>query len=159
MLLFGEGVGMIPVCLFIIGLAAPLCYTGAEAIGDCITYPDLIYCEAQPEAVPLRASWYDPALGGTNCLDPCHLTANGTAVEDCYNVCLACPGEWIGNTFIVDGVGIYPCTDTGTAIIPGYGEVFTSSGFVTEWFITVDFMATSPPWFAYELLEWEMVTG
>lgn len=69
---------------------------------------------------PLRISWYDPSLGGTNCDSDCSTMASGDSVASWVNgkggiFAAACPrsnGWHHGLRFELDGV-TYECRDTG----------------------------------------------
>ena len=69
---------------------------------------------------PLRISWYDPSLGGTNCDGDCTTMASGDKVASWIGgrggvYAAACPrsdGWHHGQRFELDGV-IYECRDTG----------------------------------------------
>lgn len=69
---------------------------------------------------PLRISWYDPALGGTNCDHDCTTMASGDKVASWIGGrggvhAAACPrsnGWHHGLRFVLDGV-TYECRDTG----------------------------------------------
>lgn len=69
---------------------------------------------------PLRISWYDPSLGGTNCDSDCSTMASGDNVASWIGgrggvYAAACPrsdGWHHGQRFELDGV-IYECRDTG----------------------------------------------
>lgn len=84
-------------------------YAGAGNVGSTFT-PDY----------PLRISWYDPSLGGTNCDHDCTTMASGDKVQSWIGgrggiYAAACPrsdGWHHGKRFELDGV-IYECRDTG----------------------------------------------
>lgn len=69
---------------------------------------------------PLRISWYDPSLGGTNCDHDCTTMASGDKVASWLGgrggvFAAACPrsdGWHHGKRFILDGT-VYECRDTG----------------------------------------------
>ena len=69
---------------------------------------------------PLRISWYDPSLGGTNCDHDCTTMASGDKVASWIGgrggvFAAACPrsdGWHHGQRFELDGV-VYECRDTG----------------------------------------------
>ena len=69
---------------------------------------------------PLRISWYDPSLGGTNCDHDCTTMASGDKVASWIGgrggvYAAACPrsdGWHHGQRFELDNV-IYECRDTG----------------------------------------------
>lgn len=67
---------------------------------------------------PLKISWYDPSLGGINCMEPCNIMASGVEVtEDRYGNTAACLKEWMGAYVVIPGIGEFRCLDTGGAII------------------------------------------
>lgn len=123
------------------------CYADAAPIGDCVTFPVPLptICTIPAEELPLRASWYDPALGPPNCLPPCSQLGDGTAVSDAYGWAMACPMGWYGRWLDVQHAGRWQCRDHGGAIRPTYGRAYTNDGFVTGWWITVDFLTHEPP--------------
>ena len=69
---------------------------------------------------PLRISWYDPSLGGTNCDSDCSTMASGDKVASWLGgrggvYAAACPrsdGWHHGKRFELDG-SVYECRDTG----------------------------------------------
>lgn len=146
------------VCLTIATIALATCVPDAVPVGDCVQrMPERVDCIVQDATtIPIRASYYDPSLGGTNCQEPCDYTGDLTHVDDCYGVCLACPVGWYGNWIQFDEwIGRWQCRDHGGAIEPGYGRYFTQNGWFTGWVITVDFMTNEEPAFAYWLLDWQ----
>lgn len=144
------------VCLLVAGIAGIFCQAGAAPVGDCVSVSLIgtTFCTVEAEALPLRASWYDPALGGVNCMEPCGYLGDGTAVADAYGWAMACPVGWYGRWLDIEGVGRRQCRDHGGAIHPAYGRVYTPEGWVECWYITVDFLEHEPPPWAYMLLEW-----
>lgn len=83
----------------------------------------LNYLEWLPKnyaSYPLRISWYDPSLGGTNCDHDCTTMASGDKVASWLGgrggvYAAACPrsdGWHHGKRFVLDGT-IYECRDTG----------------------------------------------
>lgn len=143
------------VCLIVTSIIGMFCFQDAAPVGRCFyTPPDNAYCVIPAQELPLRASWYDPALGGVNCMDPCHLLGDGTHVDNAYGWALSCPDGWYGRWLDVQHAGSHLCLDSGGAIHPTYGRTYTNEGFVECWWITVDFLAKEPPPYAYMLLEW-----
>lgn len=141
-------------CLIVTTIIGLTCVSDAPPVGDCFYLPGQAICTVEAQRLPVRASWYNPALGGTNCVEPCDFTGNMTPVADCYNWCLGCPVDWYGDWLDFGDVGRWQCNDTGGAIMVGYGHVYTQHGWADKWFITLDFMTYSEPWFAYWLLNW-----
>lgn len=153
------------VCLAVIGLLDIICAPSAEPIGDCWQpINGVLACTAEPWELPIRASWYNPLLGGINCDKDCRYVADGTLSADCFNWCLACPlgwephykdGQFIPGKVIDFGphVGVWQCRDVGGAIHHKYGRWYTSGGFTWEWVIVVDFMTYHEPEWAYWLFE------
>jgi hypothetical protein len=85
---------------------------------------------------PLKISWYDPDLGGINCMDPCDQMATGTKVEEWrYGRTAACVPEWTRAraVIVIPGLGRFDCLDTGGAI-KEHGD-----------FIWIDLLAHRPP--------------
>jgi hypothetical protein len=116
------------------------------------------------QSAPLFLSWYNPALclpenGGimTNCDSvPTHM-AGGHLVEEWYGRAAACPEQMYGQTIYIEGIGERVCLDVGGRVEPTYRRVYTSQGFVTDWYIVVDLLENSypddPPWWQY--MRWE----
>lgn len=74
---------------------------------------------------PLKISWYDPQLGGINCMEPCDQMATGVKVtEDRYGRTAACIREWTGRTVVIEGLGEFECLDRGGAIIEHEGYIW-----------------------------------
>ena len=70
-----------------------------------------------PGSKPLKVSWYDPDLGGINCMHPCNQMASGTIVTEWrYGKTAACVPEWMYKRVVIDGLGTFDCLDTGGAI-------------------------------------------
>jgi hypothetical protein len=68
---------------------------------------------------PLKISWYDPDLGGINCMAPCDVMATGEKVTEWrYGRTAACIPEWTRQrlTVVIPGLGRFQCLDTGGAI-------------------------------------------
>jgi len=104
--------------------AAPICHSHVILKQNG---RELNYLEWQKSGVhlvegsyPLRISWYDPVLGGTNCDNDCSTMASGDKVATWLGgrggvYAAACPrsdGWHHGKRFELDGV-IYECRDTG----------------------------------------------
>ena len=86
-------------------------------------------------------TWYDPALGGTNCNHDCTTLSSSTPLLDShYGSVLACPIEFYGATFHIRGSkggladGEWTCLDGGSAMV------------VREGVIRVDLLSRSPVW-------------
>lgn len=145
------------VCLIVTSIIGIFCHADATPIGDCFVLPSLMptVCVVPAQELPLRASWYDPALGGINCMEPCTQLGDGTAVSEAYGWALSCPAGWYGRWLEIKHAGRWQCRDHGGAILPTYGRTYTGAGFVTGWWITVDFLVRQPPPYAYMLLQWK----
>ena len=68
---------------------------------------------------PLKISWYDPDLGGINCMAPCDQMATGVKVTEArYGRTAACIAEWTRarRVVVIPGLGRFTCLDTGGAI-------------------------------------------
>jgi hypothetical protein len=156
---------MIHVCLFIIGVVGQWCYAEATPVGHCVYSSSGVECVIAPDDLPIRASWYNPALcdvSPINCLaGTADYLGDGTPVDEGYGRYAACPPGMYGQVLVVDWAGVWECRDSGTAVVPRYGRVYTPSGFVYSWFLTVDFLVDAetheeaPPW-AYALLTWQL---
>lgn len=146
------------VCLIVVSIIGIFCHQDAQPVGKCWQHPfiDTHICVIEAEQLPLRASWYDPVLGGVNCMAPCDQLGDGTAVADAYGWVVACPPGWYGRWLDVEYAGRQQCRDHGGAVVPTYGRAYTPEGFVYTWWITVDFLAHEPPPYAYLLLDWRM---
>lgn len=80
---------------------------------------------SQRQTKPLKISWYDPALGGINCMEPCDQMATGVKVtEDRYGNTAACIADWTGRTVVIAGLGEFECLDRGGAIIEHEGYIW-----------------------------------
>ena len=87
-----------------------------DANGHTLNFLD--WQAANRQNKPLKISWYDPALGGINCMDPCDQMATGVKVtEDRYGRTAACIREWTGRTVVIEGLGEFECLDRGGAIV------------------------------------------
>lgn len=143
------------VCLTVLGIVGTFCVEGAQPIGDCEQrLAEVMDCVVQESELPLWTSYYMPPLGGINCDSDCSVVADGTAVTDCYDWCVACPIGWYGRWLDLGDIGQWQCRDHGGAIHPVYGERYTPEGFVTGWSIPIDLLVREEPPFAYRLL-WE----
>ncbi len=108
-------------------------------------------CPPPLETMPLLATWYDPALGGINCQEPCNVFADGTAVtEDSYNVTAACLPQWLGRDIVVVGLGTFKCRDTGGGIVVEWNEYYG------RWVIRLDVLAHEEISCNYCLWEWRL---
>lgn len=149
------------VCLAVISIIGVYCYSGAKPIGECDYQKKAVYCVVEPQELQLRASWYNPRLcaegHSINCDDDPEHTADGTPVDDCFGVCIACPLGWYGEYIDLYWLGVWQCRDHGGDIKPTWGRTYTPSGFVTTWFLYVDFMTYEEPSWAYLLLDWIML--
>lgn len=154
------------VCLFVFSVIGLYCYENAEPIGVCQKFPNGMICFVDAEELPVRASWYDPFLetdsqevADIQCMEPCHLLGDGTAVEDAYGWAVACPLGWHGRWITVQFAGTWQCRDSGGAIRPTWMEVFIpGEGMRMEWFLTLDFLLKEQPSWAYLLLPWKEIT-
>lgn len=144
------------VCLIVLSIIGTFCYADAQPVGECVVWADTAVCFVAAEELPLRASWYDPDLGGINCMFPCDQLGDGTAVSEAYGWALSCPMGWYGRWLEIEYAGRWQCRDHGGAIMPTYGRAFTGSEFVEGWWITVDFLLPEPPPYAYMLLAWNV---
>lgn len=104
-------------------IGAVLYASYAEARQETAVIADVgNWTEHQPQMAdyPLRVSWYDPALGGTNCDHDCTTMASGDKVASWLGgrdgvYAAACPrsdGWHHGKRFELNGV-VYECRDTG----------------------------------------------
>ena len=110
------------------------------------------------EQLPIRASWYDPQLGGINCyLDTCDHLGDGTPVATSYGWAMACPAGMYGLTLEIEHAGQWTCRDHGGAVVPKYGRVFDGSQVVDTWYLTGDFLLQEPAAWSYMLLDWSVV--
>jgi hypothetical protein len=115
---------------------------------------------------PLRISWYDPSLGGTNCDHDCTTMASGDKVASWLGgrggvYAAACPrsdGWHHGLRFELDGV-IYECRDTGGWINcyqPGaYDPALKRQA--TEYYCWVDLLNNSSYGYGNLAHNWSMV--
>lgn len=145
------------VCLVVASIFGVWCYENAAPVGDCFNFSPFggQVCYVGADELPLRASWYDPALGGVNCMEPCGQLGDGTAVSDGYGWVVACPDGWYGRWLDVEHAGRWQCRDHGGAIHPTYGRTYTADGFVECWWIAVDMLVREQPGYAYMLLGWQ----
>lgn len=144
-------------CLYIIGLAiGSVCFQDAQPIGICHPIGDGVnYCTAHIEDLPIRASWYNPSLGGINCMEPCDTLGDGTAVKDAYGWAMACPAGMYGLTLDIEHAGVWQCRDHGGDVTVRYGEVYTNDGFIDAWYLVGDFLLEKPAAWSYMLLDFE----
>jgi len=100
--------------------------TPAVAVAEMLEPPEVrdalpVAQETVGKVVTIRYSYYNPALGGTNCLTfrngVCVSTmANGQAWKPYMYEAVACPPEWpFGTTVTLDGE-TWTCRDRGGAI-------------------------------------------
>ena len=144
------------ICLTVLGVLGTYCVEGATAVGSCVRrMAEVTDCTVPADHLPVRASYYNPALGGINCDEDCSTTGDGTPVAECYGWCAACPPGWYGRHLDFGRwVGQWQCRDHGGAVVPTYGRTYMPGGFVEGWWIVVDFMAHRQPAWAYLLLDW-----
>lgn len=86
-----------------------------------------IYQGNLSQDTPLKISWYDPALGGINCAEPCDTMATDTKVTEArYGRTAACIAEWTAERRIVviPGLGEFECLDRGGAIVQKNGYIW-----------------------------------
>jgi hypothetical protein len=135
------------------------CHVNAQQIGICHPVDDHVtYCTVDMEDLPLWTSYYDPALGGINCLnDTCEHLGDGTPVKDGYGRYMACPPGMYGLELEIEDIGIWQCRDHGGMVVPRYSRVYTPDGFVTGWHLIADFLLTAPEWWTYTLCDFEVV--
>jgi len=96
----------------------------------------------KPEAILITA--YDPALGGTNCVDPCGQMATGywwTEADyyDGIDGVAACPTDWLGHTIDIKHLGKFRCLDTGGAI-----QRFVPNSYYDQLVTHVDILCKNP---------------
>lgn len=66
----------------------------------------------------LKVTAYDHALGGHNCMEPCHLTAVGYVADEWYGRGAGCPLELLKARAVVSFADrSFPCIDTGGAVL------------------------------------------
>lgn len=150
------------ICLAIISILGVYCAVDAEPIGDCLTIePGLLFCTVDPDELPIRASWYDPARCERgeliNCDSDPRFVADMTPAEEGYGRFMACPLGWYWQWIDFGWAGSWQCRDHGGDIHPTWGRVYTAEGFVWAWFIVVDFMTKDEPPWAYLLLDWSFI--
>lgn len=122
--------------------------------GTCVN--NTCYVEAQD--LEIRASWYNPELGGTNCMEPCNQLGDGSLVSEYYDKIIACPQDWYGRYLEIENVGIFQCRDSGGAIVPTCQPTFIPAhGTKFQCYIAIDFLTRGRPDFAYLLLDWNFV--
>lgn len=116
-------------------------------------------CEPPPipplEAMPIYASWYNPAWGGINCDHDCTQLAIAPMRDEWYGRVAACPPGFTTRgwttEFHIAGLGSFLCLDRGGAIKITYRTVYTRDGFQDLWVIVLDFMVEETPPFAAEI--------
>lgn len=147
------------VCLLVVGIVGTWCYVDASHAGQCIDHGMVSHCMADVDQLYGLLSWYDPALGGINCQEPCHLLGDGTPVEQSYGVMMACPLGLYGRSFSFDGVGTFQCRDHGGDVNVRYERRYTSDrGFVDDWFVVFDLSMRDDNFpHAYDLVNIEIV--
>lgn len=145
------------ICLIIWGIVGTYCYSAPSDFtppGTCI----FGICFVQAAQLPVRASWYDPVLGGINCQEPCDLLGDGSPVDENYGQIIACPPGWYGRALYFDNIGERECRDSGGDIVPTCQEIFIPwKGHEYTCYITVDFLERQEPPWAYMLLAWENI--
>ena len=148
---------MSTLCLIVVGIAGLFCYSAptrySPEFGSCVDTGEKRLCYLSEDALPLRASWYNPELGGINCQEPCGQLGDGGAVADGFGKTIACPPDWYGREIDFGWIGSRQCRDSGEAIKPTCGFVFVPEvGSEYHCFITVDFLERTAPPFAYQFL-------
>lgn len=140
-------------CLFVIGIIGTACFQDAPPIGVCDRYANVTHCVAEIEDLRGLMSWYDGALGGINCVEPCEFLGDGTPTAESYGWAMACPLGLYGRFFTFEGVGRFQCRDHGGAVNVRYGRRYTRNGFVSEWYIVFDLSMQGDGFpFAYDLV-------
>ena len=134
-------------CLYVIGIVGVFCFAGADPVGNCYDDMDYHYCTIEADELPIRASWYNPSLGGVNCMEPCAMLGDGTPVNDGYGTMAACPMGWYGNYLHVDGLPTVQCRDHGGAIHPTWYEE------LGQWAIVIDYLLPDAEWFIYGMYQ------
>jgi len=100
-------------------------------------------CPPSLHEMPIVTTWYDYALGGINCDSDCSMMADGSASVDATYYgddivsTAACIQEWVGETVMIDGLGIFRCRDTGGDMIIEFNDVYR------EWVIHLDVLSHS----------------
>lgn len=138
-------------CLHVIGIIGAYCFPGAQPVGTCSYVVNDVYCTVAAEELPIRASWYNPELGGINCMEPCSMLGDGTPVHTGYGTMAACPPGWYWRWLHVDGLPSVQCRDHGGAIHPTWYHG------IGEWAIVIDYLLERPEWFVYGTFsEWRI---
>ena len=151
------------VCLFVAGVIASYCSAPALPPPDTICRwnweHDILVCSIEDiTELPIRASWYYPPWGGTNCVEPCDEIGNGMKVKDAYNWVAACEGSLYKQWFEIPGHGRWRCYDNGGFVAIKYGRVYTQNGWWTGWFITKDFLMDEEPyWNHWVFHDWNIL--
>lgn len=148
-------------CLAIETLNGIHCAEGAATVGKCQTVGEITLCRVDdPEALPLWYSWYNPALGGTNCGGSCDYMATMPVTPAAYEFAASCPRGWTfyGRTrTITTPAGLRECVDHGTDIKPTWREAYGPAGLGWHWVIVVDILAHERPDWAYTMSgEWSL---
>ena len=80
------------ICFIIYGIVGLYCFSAPPEYvppGDCVLFMCIV---SEPTEMPIRASWYNPALGGINCMEPCDRLGDDSLLEDdLYGHVIACP--------------------------------------------------------------------
>ena len=90
---------MIEFCILVSGIIGAWCFSAPPDFalpGDCVDIGDVFMCRIDANELPIRATYYNPELGETNCMEPCDQLGDGTAVVDGYGRFTACPIGWYG---------------------------------------------------------------
>jgi len=141
------------VCLYVIGILGTVCHQDAPMTGVCDVYDNVTHCTVKIEELRALLSWYDGALGGINCVEPCEYLGDGTLVSESYGRFMACPLGLYGRFFTFEGVGTFQCRDHGGDINVRYGRRYTRNGFVNEWYIVFDLSMQGDNFpYAYDLV-------
>lgn len=152
------------VCLMVYTVVGMFCSTIAQPPpgANCELDPWRLICEIDPEDMVIRASYYDPRLGGTNCMEPCDLLGDGTPVEEAWGWAAGCPAEWYDKrilTFLPDKQGgrVWWCRDTGFTTFIKHGRYYIPSGWKSGWYVFIDFLLPEREWWTGRELKWKFV--